>query len=293
MGYSAADIVNALTPSGGYSVVSSQSYCEGLDREDAGGSPTRRSLDIYTPDGTGTFPVIVFFYGGSWQSGEKEIYRFAAASLARRGYVTVVSDYRLYPEVRYPAFLEDAAQAVAWVKGNIATFGGDAGRLFVMGHSAGAYIAAMVAIDRRWLAPHDLVPSRDLAGLIGLSGPYDFLPIRDRTLIEIFGGASRPETQPISYVTGDEPPALLITGLLDGAVFSGNSKRLAERLHAVGSTVTLKTFWNLGHLETVGALSSSLRFVAPILGDIDRFVEAVAEAGGHPSAKRPSEELCA
>ena len=160
-----------------------------ITRSIAYGEGARRTLDVYRPSAAAAAPVVVFFYGGSWQSGHKEMYLFVAAALARRGYVIVVPDYRVYPEVRYPDFLDDGARAVRWAKDNAARFGGDPQKLFVMGHSAGAYIAAMLALDGRWLQKVDLAPDRDIAGLIGISGPYDFLPLSDGTLKTIFGGA--------------------------------------------------------------------------------------------------------
>ncbi len=261
---SPADWLNALTSDEGYEVCTSIPY----------GSDARQTLDVYSPADAASAPVVVFFYGGSWQTGSKESYLFAAAALAKRGHVVIVPDYRLYPEVRYPAFLDDGALAVQWVKRNVRTYGGDPGRLFVMGHSAGAYIAAMLAIDDRWLTHAGLSPQADIAGLIGLSGPYDFLPLKDRTLKTIFGGTERRETQPISHVSGAEPPALLMTGQLDRTVHPGNSKRLAARLRHVGGTIQLLTFWNLGHLETIGSLAPVLRFFAPTLRHIDDFIAA-------------------
>lgn len=266
---SPADWLNALTSEAGYEVCTSIPY--GVD--------ARQTLDVYSPAKAASAPVVVFFYGGSWQTGSKESYLFAAVALAKRGHVIVVPDYRLYPEVRYPAFLEDGALAVKWAKHNARTYGGDPGRLFVMGHSAGAYIAAMLAIDDRWLARAGLSPQADIAGLVGLSGPYDFLPLKDRTLKTIFGGAERRETQPIAHVSGHEPPALLITGQLDRTVAPGNSKRLAARLREAGSRVQLVTIWNLGHLETIGSLAPVLRFFAPTLRHIDDFTGAT---GGPP-----------
>ena len=124
-----------------------------------------------------TAPVIVFFYGGSWQSGNKSIYKFVGSALARRGYVLVVPDYRVYPEVIYPAFLEDGALAVRWTKDNATLFGADPNMLFVMGHSAGAYMAAMLALDSRWLGRAGLSPRRDIAGLVGILRPMRFFPV--------------------------------------------------------------------------------------------------------------------
>jgi len=247
-----------------------------VTRSVAYGEGSRRTLDIYRPSAAAAAPVVVFFYGGSWQSGHKEMYLFVAAAMARRGYVIVVPDYRVYPEVRYPDFLDDGARAVRWAKDNAARFGGDPQKLFVMGHSAGAYIAAMLAFDGRWLRKVDLAPDRDITGLIGISGPYDFLPLKDGTLKVIFGG-NEPATQPILHVAPGAPPALLVTGAHDGVVEPGNTSRLAARLHAAGNNVSVQTYAWVRHLSIVGAFARPLRFLAPILHDVDAFIAKTAQ----------------
>jgi acetyl esterase/lipase len=263
---SPASVLNSLVWRRGFEATESIPYGEGA----------RRTLDIYRPNAATASPVVVFFYGGNWQSGDKEMYLFLAAALARRGYVTVVPDYRVYPGARYPQFIEDGALAVRWVRDNAARFGGDPQRLFVMGHSAGAYIAAMLAFDRRWLRAVGLSPGRDIAGLICIAGPYDFLPLEDETLKVIFGGANAPATQPISYVSGGEPPTLLATGADDGTVDPGNAIRLAARLRAAGCDVKVATYARVGHLGIIGAFAFPLRLLAPILNDVDAFITKLA-----------------
>jgi acetyl esterase/lipase len=264
---SPATVLNALSFDNGLEITRSIPYGEGA----------RRTLDVYRPNTAAAAPVVVFFYGGSWQSGSKEIYRFVGRALAGRGYVVVVPDYRVYPEADYPGFLQDGARAVRWAKDNVARFGGNPDRLFVMGHSVGAYIAAMLALDSRWLAAVDLIPGRDIAGLIGISGPYDFLPLRDGPLTTIFGGANDATTQPISHVTRGAPPALLLTGANDGMVDPGNASRLAAKLHAAGDDATVLTYAWVGHLSIIGAFALPLRFLAPVLRDTDAFIDATAE----------------
>jgi len=264
-GCSPSSALNFFTWRHGVEITRSIAYGEGV----------RRTLDVYRPAGAAAAPIVVFFYGGSWQRGRKEIYLFVAATLARYGYLTIVPDYRLYPEVRYPGFVEDGAQAVRWARDNAARFGGDPKKLFLMGHSAGAYIAATLALDRRWLRQVDLVPDRDIAGLIGLAGPYDFLPLRDGTLKIIFGGAD-PATQPISYVSPGAPPALLLTGAQDDTVDPGNSGRLAARLRAASDDADVLTYSRVGHLSIVGAIAWPFRFLAPVLRDIDTFIAKTA-----------------
>ena len=235
----------------------------------------RRKLDVYQPRGAANAPVIVFFYGGRWLSGTKDWYRLFAAALAARGYVVVVPDYRLYPEVKFPDFLMDGAKALRWTHDNVATFGGDPQRMFVMGHSAGAYIAAMLALDPQWLDGAGLDAARDIAGLIGISGPYDFLPLRDPTLIDIFGGANRPDTQPISFADGRKPPALLVTGDADSVVDPGNSTRLADRLRRNGNDATEVIYRRLGHMTVLAGFAPLLSNFLPCCTTSDAFVARV------------------
>jgi acetyl esterase/lipase len=265
-GCSPATVLNLMAWQHGIEITRSIPYGEGA----------RRTLDVYRPNAAAA-PVVVFFYGGSWQTGSKQIYQFVAMALARQGYVAVVPDYRVYPEIRYPGFLEDGARALRWVKDNAARFGGDPNKLFVMGHSAGAYMAAMLALDSRWLRTVDMAPDRDISGLIGISGPYDFLPLRDGTLQTIFGGANDATTQPINYVAPGAPPALLVTGANDDTVNPGNSARLAARLHAAGDAATVLTYPRVGHLSIIGAFAWPLRFLAPVLRDVNQFIAETAE----------------
>lgn len=266
-GCSPAAILNRLALLDGVETTHSVPYGDGV----------RRTLDVYRPKTAAAAPVVVFFYGGSWQSGDKRLYRFVGAALARRGYVAVIPDYRVYPATVYPGFLDDSALALRWVKDNAVRFGGDPNKLFVMGHSAGAYIAAMLALDGRWLEKVKLTPQRDIAGLISISGPYDFLPLREEPLKTIFGGANVTDTQPIAHVSPGAPPALLMTGASDTTVDPGNSARLAARLRAAGDDVTVLTYPHVGHLTIVGAFARPLRFLAPVLRDADAFIAARAD----------------
>jgi len=247
----------------------------------------RQTLDVFRPTQATAAPVVVFFYGGGWRSGRKGLYRYVGKALARRGYVAVVPDYRIYPEVRYPAFIEDAALAVRWVKDNIVRFGGDPAKIFLKGHSAGAHIAAMLAIDARWLQAVGLSQQHDVAGLIGVAGPYDYLPLRDDILTTIFGGADRPETQPIAHVAPGAPPALLITGSDDKIVEPGNASRLAARLRGAGNAATVRIYRRVGHFLIIAAVAPVLRLLVPVLRDVDAFIVATLQSPRR--AARPAE----
>lgn len=243
----------------------------------------RHKLDVCRPRSATAAPVVVFFYGGGWRSGSKRTYRYVAKALARRGYVAVLPDYRIYPKARYPDFLDDGALAVRWVKDNAKRFGGDPQKIFLMGHSAGAHIAAMLAIDVTWLQKVGLVPGRDILGLIGISGPYDFLPLKDEVLKIIFGG-NRPETQPITHVTPDAPPALLLTGGKDDVVGAGNSTRLAEKLRAAGNEATAVIYPRIGHYIIIAAIAPIIRSFVPVLRDMDAFIAKTLKASRRAQA---------
>ncbi len=238
------------------------------------GKLARQKLDVYAPLGVPRdLPVVVFFYGGSWQSGRRQDYRFVAQALTSRGFIAVVPDYRIYPEARFPTFIEDGAAAFAWIRNNISTFGGSPARLFVMGHSAGAYIAAMLSLDPRYLGQVGLSPG-DVRGFIGLSGPYDFLPLKRPRLIEIFGGADGiPETQPVNFVTADAPPALLLHGATDKIVRAGNTRHLAQRWREVGRPVLEIIYPRYKHLTILLVLASFLQDGEPVMRDVAGFIQ--------------------
>lgn len=258
---------NAVVPhDGGVSVARGIAY----------GSDPRQRLDVYVPTGQVSTPrpVIVFFYGGSWNSGVREGYGFAGRALAAAGFVVVVPDYRLVPAVRFPAFLEDGAAAVRWVRANVAAFGGDGGRLVLAGHSAGAYNAAMLALDPRWLGGD----REALRGLIGLAGPYDFLPFDQPAAVAAFGQWPKPtETQPVNFVEAGDPPALLLTGADDTIVRPRNSDALAAKLRAAGVPVERKSYAGMGHVGILTAIARPFRGRAPVLRDMIAFATAVTE----------------
>lgn len=248
-----------------------------IERDIAYADGPRMRLDVYRPAGASAAPVVVFFYGGSWQRGDRSIYRFVGSALARAGIVAVIPDYRVYPPVLYPDFLRDSARAVKWAKDNAARFGGDPAKLFLSGHSAGAYNAVSLAADRRWLEEVKLDPKTDLAGVIGIAGPYDFLPLEDDKLKIIFGPeADRPKTQPINYVNGDEPPLLLLRPANDSVVDPGNSTRLAKRIEEKGGKAKVVTYDRVGHLSIIGTFSPLMSFLAPAKDDLARFVREVS-----------------
>ena len=266
----AVDLLNRLSPRRGITIREGVAY----------GPGPRHRLDVYSParvSAAAPAPAVVFFYGGGWEEGDRGIYRFVGAALAARGILTLVPDYRLYPEVRFPAFMEDAAAAVAWARSFLITLGGDPGRLFLMGHSAGAQIATLLALDPSYLRAAGMAGGR-LAGVIGLAGPYDFLPLRSPTLKAIFGPeVDWPVSQPITYASAAAPPMLLAAGTADRVVDPGNTERLAARLRAVGATVEMRLYRGLGHRVLIGGFASALAPWLPVRREALRFI---AQGGG-------------
>jgi acetyl esterase/lipase len=251
-------------------------------------------LDAYPArNANGPAPVVLFFYGGTWRDGRREYYRFVGEALSRHGVLVLVPDYRKAPAHVFPEFMDDAAQAAAWTKAHAAAMGGDPARIHLMGHSAGAHMAALLAADPQYLARVGLRP-RDFASVIGLSGPYEFLPITERKVQRVFPDrALWPQTQPMNYIDGDEPPFLLLHGASDRRVWTDNSVRMAEKLRAAGVPVTLKIEARTGHIALVNGFRSP-RFssaladtLAWIDGGEDAAIAAVQKKTAPPEPATP------
>lgn len=229
------------------------------------------SMDVYRPTSVGAkpAPVVVFFYGGSWRRGAREQYKFVGQRLAENGVLAVVADYRTYPQAKFPAFMDDAARAVRRVHDDAASWGGDPRHLFIAGHSAGAQIAALLGTDARYLGRQGMKPA-ELAGVIGLSGPYDFEVTGD--LVDVFGAPSQwPLAQAVNFVDGDEPPFLLIHGKSDRVVEYVDSVELSERLRTHGVPATLDLLPDAGHITPLAGLYDPNRTPA-VLKDMLDFI---------------------
>jgi acetyl esterase/lipase len=256
-GCSAFDLANAFVPSDTYERTAGIAY----------GTHERHRLDVYRPvQPHDKAAVVVFFYGGNWSSGNRGGYRFVGEALASHGITVVIPDYRLYPEVRFPDFLADCAAAVRWTTDH------EGQRIFLMGHSAGAYNAAMLALDAEYLRAAR-VEHPAIKGWIGLAGPYDFLPLTGAITRAVFGYPDTSiRTQPIHFVSEDDPPALLVTGSADETVNPGNTARLAARLRASGVAVREIVYPDVGHVRLLGAMSTPLRGTPPVVEDVVRFI---------------------
>ncbi len=241
-------------------------------------------LDIYRPKDATNAPVVVFYYGGRWEFGNREDYRWFAEALARNGFVAILPDYRKYPQVKLDGFMTDAANALAWSFEHAAEYGGDRDQLFVMGHSAGAHLALMLATNAQWMASHQIEPTR-LAGAIGLAGPYNFLPLTADDMIGMFGSTPEQQarSQPINFVDGDEPPMLLLHGSADNTVWPKNSTTLAQAVKAKGGRAEVITYPDVTHSGILLSVSPTFRGKASALEDSVRFIkEVVAQRKAAP-----------
>lgn len=271
-------LINGLVPHSGYELESGIPY----------GPAERQKLDIYWPLAPAkSNAVIVFLYGGSWKSGERRNYRFVGQALASRGYSVVIPDYRLYPEAQFPDFVEDAAAAIGWVHREFRHRSGDPDCIIVIGHSAGAHIAALIALDDKYLGNAG-VPDGSLAGWVGLAGPYAFDPLAFSSTRPIFESVKdRNSARPITLVRSDAPPALLIHGLADETVSPANSASLAAALELNGAPVRHEPLAGLGHIRVLLALAAPFRGIAPITDKISDFIEGTASGRGRPGVQPP------
>jgi acetyl esterase/lipase len=267
-GCSLMGALNSLVPSDTYKLTQDTPY----------GALPRHKLDVYTPKQAapkGGYPVVVFFYGGAWNRGEKADYKFVGEALASHGILTLVADYRLYPEVRYPEFLNDCAMALAYGLEKSASLNGNPNRVFVMGHSAGAYNASMLALDSRWLKTVGHSPA-ELAGFIGLAGPYDFIPMTNTDTQPVFFHPNYPAgSQTIDYASALAPRTFLGAAKEDNLVNpQRNSVGLHDRLKAAGAPVTLQMYDKVNHITLVAALGAPFRWLGPVLDDVVLFVNS-------------------
>lgn len=254
------------------------------------GSSPRNKLNIWVPTGTkktDRLPVLVWLYGGGWYSGARDDYGFAGRAFAKQGLIVVIPDYRLVPEAHWPDFIQDSAAAVAWTQNNIENYGGDAGRIALAGHSAGAYNALMLGLDPQWMkaAGSDVSVIR---GVASLAGPADFYPFEKGGRADVAMGDVRPveQTQPVHFARVDAPPLWLGHGTGDRVVRVRNSERLAAAMQKVGGSVELRIYDGLSHNDLVMALTKPLSYKGPILPDMTHFLRR-ATANRVPTGPSP------
>jgi acetyl esterase/lipase len=257
-------VLNLLVPRTGYAV----------HRGLAFGADPRQQLDVYVPHGlTGPAPVLLFFYGGGWQGGDRTNYLAFGQAFASACIVTAVADYRLYPQVKYPGFVEDAAGALAWLHAHAKDYGGDGARIFVSGHSAGAYNAVMLAAEPKFIEAQS--GRLDwIRGVIGIAGPYNFLPMREPAYIDMFHGANNLGSMPVSHVNGPRPPMLLVTGQADDTVAPHNSDDMARKLESTGNAVRVIRYPGVGHIGVILSLVPGFRGTTSLRRDMLDFIHA-------------------
>ena len=256
-------------------------------RDIAYGDSTRQRLDVYRPAGVSTpAPVIVFLYGGRWKYGTKDDYLLIANSFARRGWVTVIPNYRLYPQALFPAWVEDGARAVRWTVANIARYGGDTSRIIIVGHSAGAHTATLLALDERYLRDAG-VPATAVKGFVSMAGPVDTTWTAPDVQRLMGPSEGWPASYPSTHVHGTEAPILLMHGDVDDVVSVGNSVRLAGRIRAREGCAALHVYRNVGHVDIAVALGLPALVDAPVLDDLARFVRDPAESGCNGASTSP------
>lgn len=256
--FAALAIFNSLVPKDGATVAVAQNV--------AYGAHARQRLDVYLPKGQGPFPVLVFVYGGSWDSGARSNYGFAGHAFAAQGYLTIIADYRLVPEVHYPGFVDDTADVIRWASAHAGEHGGDAARLFVVGHSAGAYNAVQAVLL------HGLEDK--VTAMASLAGPMDFLPLDSPKSVAAFSQVSDlPATQPVNRDLSHMPPLLLLHGADDTTVRLKNSRNLHAALQRAGRTSQLKEYPGVSHVGIMLSLAKPLRHWSPALDDVLAFCQ--------------------
>ena len=256
--------INLLVPKSGYAV----------HRDLAFGRDPRQKLDIYVPAGArGPMPVLLFLYGGGWQAGSRTDYRAFGQAFTSAGIVVAVADYRLYPQVKFPGFVEDAAGALAFLHDHVADYGGDPNRIFVSGHSAGAYNVVMMASEPKFIEARGGRPGW-IRGVIGMSGPYDFLPMSDPVYVDMFHGTNNLDSMPTNHVNGVRQPMLLATGTADTTVDQGNTDRMSNKLRSFGSEVKVIKYKGTGHVGVILSLVPGFRKMTSLRQDMIDFIRS-------------------
>ncbi len=255
--------LNTITPSGSYKFAKDVAYMDG----------ERQKLDIYQPkDPKPGTPVIIFVHGGSWDTGSKSIYKFVGEAFASQGYTTVIPNYRLYPDVVYPEFVNDTAAAIAYTAKRYPERG-----LIVIGHSAGAYNAMMVTVEPKYLQAQGVEVCQTIAGTVGLAGPYGAFPLKAERLLIIFPDRHTAEDAPVNLIKGPTPPIFMAIGDKDTTVSELHSTELQKLIGARGGSADYKMYPGLNHTDVVKVLSRYFDDDSELKGDILSFIEANSE----------------
>jgi len=259
--------LNTITPSGSYKLAKDVAY---MDSETGG---ARQKLDIYQPkQPKANAPVVVFVHGGSWDTGTKNIYKFVGEAFAGQGYTTVIPNYRLYPEVMYPEFINDTAAAIAYTAKRYSEQG-----VIVIGHSAGAYNAMMVTVEPEYLRAQGVDVCRAIAGMVGLAGPYGAFPLKADKYVTIFPDRHTADDAPVNLINGPTPPLYMAIGDADTTVSELHSLKLQEIIRARGGLADFKIYPDLTHTSVVKVLSRYFDEDSELKADIMSFIAANSE----------------
>ncbi|PHS40869.1 MAG: hypothetical protein COA91_03315 [Robiginitomaculum sp.] len=259
--------LNTITPSGSYKLAKDIAYGDG----------ERQKLDIYQSSKPKPgAPIVMFIHGGSWDTGSKNIYKFVGEAFASQGYTTVIPNYRLYPDVVYPKFINDTAAAIAYTAKRYPEQG-----LIVIGHSAGAYNAMMATVEPKYLQAQGVEVCRAIAGMVGLAGPYGAFPLKAERLLIIFPDRHTADDAPVNLIKGPTPPIFMAIGDKDTTVSELHSTALQKLIRARGGKADYKMYPGLNHTDVVKVLSRYFDGDSELKGDILRFIEA-------NSQKRPN-----
>lgn len=243
-----------------------------LQRDISYGSQSYNRADVYRQDRGSAHPVVVFLYGGGWQSGSKERVAYVGAALARKGFAVVIPEFRHFPAAGLSDILSDNAKAVVWAAAHASEFGGDPRRIFVAGHSSGAWAAIMLALDSKWLRQTGSEPIA-LAGAIGLAGPYEISSLAQQADKDVFVG-SGPEMEPINDCSAQHPPILLIAGTADDDVSPSSTTDLSDQMRKFGNKAETHTYPGFGHDQVLHAVSFPFSMGSSVSDTIQHFVNA-------------------
>ncbi len=259
-------ILNGITPASTFEKTKNVSY---------GDSSSGEVLDIYRSEKPkADAPVLMFVHGGSWDSGNKDMYKFLAEGFTKSGYDIVLPNYRLYPDAKFPNFLEDNAKAVAHTS---KAFPGRS--IVLMGHSAGGYNVLMLGLRDEYLKAAGVDLCASVAGIVGLAAPTGIVPLKSERLIEIFPDRFTGDDAALNNVSAPAPALFLGHGESDTSVYPQNSEALAEKVIARGGKATLKIYPGQSHTDVVKLLSRHFDDDATLKEDVVEFIDGLPKGG--------------
>lgn len=234
----------------------------------------RQEMDIYLPaDSAQMKTPIVFIYGGAWKAGDRGDYAFVAHALTHLGHPVIIPDYRLYPSVRFPAFIHDVADAIRYLDHNASELlGNPLKQYLLMGHSAGAHTATLLGTEQSYC--RDRQVGAQLSGIIALAGPYD-LDLSHADVAPVFEDATAQSSKPLLNVHPSMPPVLLLHGEADKRVGQHHTERFASALREAGVQVDERIYAGVDHTKIIGSLAPPLRWLNPSYQDISNFLQAI------------------